>query len=114
MIGVAGSLTSTSDIVSGEPDPLFVSSYFNGNATPAPIIPGYTTTIDTAATVDEGGNFIETRFGPLTLWNCLNSSGAVKSPQNAANCPLFGDYHIRTGSSAINAGHNRAQHRPPT
>lgn len=88
-------------------DPLFISSYFNGNAKPAPTIPGFSTTIDTAATSDEGGNFIDIRFGPLTQWNCLDSGGAVKTPQNAANCPLFGDYHIKTGSPAINAGLSR-------
>ena len=93
-------------------NPVFVAAYFNGSAKPAPIIPGYTTTIDTAATVDEGGNFIDIRFGPLTLWNCLDGSGAVKTPQSAANCPLFGDYHINTGSSAINAGTNSLANFP--
>jgi hypothetical protein len=104
VMGVAGTLTSTTDIVSGEPDPLFVSSYFNGNRQPAPIIPGATTLIDTAATVDEGGNFIEVRYGPLTRWNC--PVGGNGQP-TTVNCPNeFGDYHLRTGSPAINAGNN--------
>jgi hypothetical protein len=60
--------------------------------------------IDTAATSDEGGNFIDIRYGPLTLWNCLALDGSVRTPQSAANCPLFGDYHLRTGSPAIDAG----------
>ena len=103
VIGIAGTLTSSSDIVSGEPDPLFVSSYFNGNAKPAPTFPEVTV-MQTAATVDEGGNFIEVRFGPLTRWNCpVNANGQPTS----ANCPNeFGNYHLRTGSPAINAGNN--------
>lgn len=86
-------------------NPRFVSQYINGNAKPAPVITAGGD-MDTAATLDEGGNFIEVRFGPLTRWNCLDSAGAVLSPQSAANCPLFGDYHIRAASPAINAGTN--------
>jgi hypothetical protein len=85
-------------------DPLLVSGYANGNRKPSPFVPGFTTAIDTAATSDEGGNFIDIRYGPLTLWNCLAPDGSVRTPQNAANCPLFGDYHLRTGSPAIDAG----------
>ena len=85
-------------------DPATVSAYANGNRKPSPFVPGFTTLIDTAATSDEGGNFIDIRYGPLTLWNCLNPDGTVKSPQSAANCPLFGDYHLAAGSPAINTG----------
>jgi hypothetical protein len=85
-------------------DPMLVSVYANGNRKPSPYIPGFTTMIDTAATSDEGGNFIDIRYGPLTLWNCLAPDGSVRTPQSAANCPLFGDYHLRTGSPAIDAG----------
>jgi hypothetical protein len=85
-------------------DPMMVSVYSNGNRKPSPFVPGFTTMIDTAATSDEGGNFIDIRYGPLTLWNCLASDGSVRTPQSAANCPLFGDYHLRTGSPAIDAG----------
>jgi hypothetical protein len=88
-------------------DPAPVSAYANGNRKPSPFVPGFTTLIDTAATSDEGGNFIDIRFGPLTLWNCLNPDGTVKSPQSAANCPLFGNYHLAAASPAINAGANR-------
>lgn len=92
-------------------DPMLVSPYFNGSSKPAPIITAGGD-MDTAATLDEGGNFIEVRFGPLTRWNCLDSGGAVKSPQSAANCPLFGDYHIKAGSPAINAGVNSLANYP--
>ena len=76
------------------PDARFVRSYVNGSRQPSLIVPGITTTIQTAATVDEGGNFIEIRFGPLTQWSCANGV-----PQTYGNCPLFGDYHI-TGDGA--------------
>ncbi|MDB5936126.1 MAG: hypothetical protein JWQ01_3470 [Massilia sp.] len=85
-------------------DPVPVAAYANGSRKPSPRIPGFTTLIDTAATADEGGNFIDIRFGPLTLWNCLNPDGSVKSPQSAANCPLFGNFHLAAGSPAINSG----------
>jgi hypothetical protein len=85
-------------------NPATVAAYANGNRKPTPFIPGFTTLIDTAATSDEGGNFIDIRYGPLTLWNCLNPDATVKSPQSAANCPLFGDYHLAAGSPAINTG----------
>ncbi|MGZ7007720.1 MAG: hypothetical protein ACXVLX_19120, partial [Ilumatobacteraceae bacterium] len=85
-------------------DPLVVASYANANRKPSPFIPGFSTTIDTAATSDEGGNFIDVRYGPLTPWNCMNTDGTVRSPQSAANCTLFGNYHINAGSPALNAG----------
>lgn len=85
-------------------DPQFVAWYVNGDRKPMPFVPGFSTTIDTAATSDEGGNFIDIRYGPLTPWNCTAAGGAVKSPQNAANCPLFGDYHLKPGSPAIDVG----------
>lgn len=85
-------------------DPLVVAGYANGNRKPSPFVPGFSTLIDTAATSDEGGNFIDIRYGPLTLWNCLNPDASVKSPQSAANCPLFGNYHLTAGSPALNGG----------
>lgn len=88
-------------------DPVFVASYVNGNRKPTPFIPGFSTLIDTAATSDEGGNFIDIRYGPLTQWNCLNPDGTVKSPQNAVNCTLYGNYHLAAGSPAIDIGANR-------
>ncbi len=88
-------------------DPAPLAAYANGSRKPAPRVPGFSTLIDTAATADEGGNFIDIRFGPLTLWNCLNPDGSVKAPQSAANCPLFGNFHLAAGSPAINAGASR-------
>ncbi len=85
--GPNSGLANTHDLAL--PDARFVRSYVNGNRQQSLIVPGITTTIQTAATVDEGGNFIDVRFGPLTRWNC--TPGA---PQTYPNCPAFGDYHI--------------------
>jgi hypothetical protein len=85
-------------------DPALAAVYANGNRKPSPFVPGFTTLIDTAATSDEGGNFIDIRYGPLTLWNCLNPDGTVKPAQSAANCPLFGNYHLAAGSPAVDSG----------
>ncbi|MCB2183361.1 MAG: hypothetical protein KQH63_15110 [Desulfobulbaceae bacterium] len=71
-------------------DPLFVSEYVNGDRGWL-VLPEVTTGIQAAPALDEGGNFIDVRFGPLTLWNPV--SGA-----------LFGDYHIVNNSPAIDAG----------
>ncbi|NTV94765.1 MAG: DUF11 domain-containing protein [Thiobacillus sp.] len=91
-----------------EADPGFVSAYFNGSAKPAPIIPGYTTLIQTAATTDEGGNFIDIRFGPLTPWNCLTPTDTNGQPASQSNCPLYGDYHLASDASpAVNVGLSR-------
>jgi hypothetical protein len=46
----------------------------------------------TSAAADEGGNFIDVRFGPLTLWD--------PNPPFLA----FGDYHIQPDSTAVNRG----------
>jgi len=68
-------------------DPLFVSEYFNRDRNDAITIPE-ATTIAIQGAFDEGGNFIDIRFGPLTL-----------------NDPTeFGDYHITSGSPAEDTG----------
>jgi hypothetical protein len=103
LLGAGGYANNANQAV----DPQFVANYANGDRKPSPFIPGFSTTIDTAATSDEGGNYIDVRFGPLTPWNCMGADGVVKSSQNAANCKLFGDYHLQTGSKAIDAGLNR-------
>ena len=64
-------------------DPSFVDGYFNG-ARDKIILPEVTTGIEVRAAFDEGGNFIDLRFGPL-------------SPT--------GDYHIGAGL-AVDAGTN--------
>jgi len=71
-------------------DPDFVDEYFNGGRGQV-VKPEVTTGIQTAPAFDEGGNFIDVRFGPLTLIN-------------PATGKLFGNYHITAGSPAINKG----------
>lgn len=71
-------------------DPLFVSGYENGNASFL-IVEDRQTIPDAAAALDEGGNFIDIRFGPLSLVD----------PDTGL---LFGDYHLQSGSPAINRG----------
>jgi hypothetical protein len=89
VVGVAGTLTCEGCVLTGAADP-FVRSYFNNNGTLS-TIPEDSTPL-TAAAVDEGGNFIDLRFGPLTLWDPANG------------LQTFGDYHIPAGSAAQNAG----------
>ena len=75
--------------------PAFVRAYLNGGIGTT-ILPGEPTTlIQIPAAVDEGGNFIRVRFGPLHLCN-----DAVPGNGDPGLCS---DYHITPGSSARNA-----------
>ena len=85
-------------------DARLVRPYVNGNRQQSLIVPGITTTIQTAATVDEGGNFIDIRYGPLTRWNC-----GTAAQQTYANCPAFGDYHLTGAGSGLTTPRNNGQ-----
>ena len=74
-------------------NPQVVAEYFNGDRGQTIVMPEFTSTMQTAAAFDEGGNFIDVRFGPLTLW-IPGTNPAV----------LYGDYHIRNNSPAEQAG----------
>jgi large repetitive protein len=76
-------------------DPMFVEEYLNGDRGQSIAIPEITTTMTAAPAFDEGGNFIHVRYGPLTL---------VKRPCPAVGSCLNGDYHLRAGSPALQAG----------
>jgi len=79
----AGSmLTSTSSVLTGDPDPTFLMPYFNEAPGQTINQPEATTSIQAQPAFDEGGNFISVRYGPLTL---------------------SGDYHVGAGS-AVDAG----------
>ncbi len=68
-------------------DPVFASPYFNGPSS-LTAIPEDPTPLDTAAAVDEGGNFIDARFGPLQPvgdYHLLSISPARDSGQDVAN-----------------------------
>jgi hypothetical protein len=78
-------------------NPLFVEEYLNGDRGQTIQMPETTTSLATAPAFDEGGNFIDVRFGPITL---------RKRPCPATGTCLNGDYHLRQGSPAVNAGTN--------
>ena len=72
-------------------NPNLLTTYLNGSRSAlAPF--GSTIDIQMAPAFDEGGNFIDVRFGPLTLYN------PTTVPPS-----LFGNYHIGTGP-AVGAG----------
>ncbi|MBW2147563.1 MAG: hypothetical protein JRI22_11135 [Deltaproteobacteria bacterium] len=63
-------------------DPMFVSEYFNGERGSV-LLPEVTTPVEAPPAFDEGGNFINIRFGPLSL---------------------TGDYHLQVVSPAAATG----------
>jgi hypothetical protein len=82
----ADELTCTDCLVTnGTDDPAFVAPVFNGNRETTTFLPERNTAIAAPPALDEGGNFIRLRYGPLT--------------QTA-------DFHIQVGSSALDAGTN--------
>jgi hypothetical protein len=110
VMGTTGCLNPTNSIltVASEPgctyaasnstsDPLFVAEYFNGSPGQTILIPEVTTGLVTAPAFDEGGNFIDVRFGPLTLYT-------VTDPTTGAQGPAYGDYHLQNGSPAEGQG----------
>ena len=80
-------LTSTAgyDVSNSSIAPDFVAQYFNGDKALAVSQPGLASNIATAPAMDEGGNWLDTRFGPLTLYRPCLTPGA---------CPLYGDYRL--------------------
>ena len=78
-------------------DPGFTNSYFN-EARNDLILPEFTV-LQTALAFDEGGNFIQVQYGPLSLLE----PGAAGNPAN--NTTLL-DYHVAQPSAAIGMGGN--------
>jgi hypothetical protein len=64
-------------------DPLFVAGYVNGDRGATIVLPEVTTGLATATAFDEGGNYIDVHYGPLTL---------------------TGDYHLQQSSPAVDSG----------
>jgi hypothetical protein len=83
LTGFDGADYSGNDNIAADPD--LTDAYFNGPPAGTVILPE---PLFVAAAFDEGGNFIQVRFGPLTL------DGT--DPDTL--------YHLDAGSSAINAG----------
>jgi len=108
VLGVAGQLSPTNSILTdttgydasnSSANPLFVADYYNVDPRQTILIPETTTSLATAAALDEGGNFVDVRFGPLTL---TNKTATVDCPTIGA-C-LNGDYHLQDGSPAEGLG----------
>ena len=79
-------------------DPSFILGYFNGGRG-LTVRPGEATTaLLVPVAFDEGGNFIQVRFGPLTL--CDDAAPGDGQPGTCS------DYHIQGSSPTINAGTN--------
>jgi hypothetical protein len=96
VIGAVGTLAcgpGASCILTGDPDPLFVSEYVNGDRSSV-FQPEITTAIQAPPAFDEGGNFIRPSFGPLSLYN------DATSPDGDSGT-LFGDYHVQGTSPAV-------------
>lgn len=70
------------DASNQDTDPLLAEAYFNGNRDSVILLED---AIQAAPAFDEGGNFIDVRFGPLTL---------------------RGDYHLHADSPAMDKGDN--------
>ncbi len=66
--------------------PVFVAEYLNGDQGQTIQQPELTTGIATAAAFDEGGNWIDVRFGPLTPYQPCATPGS---------CPPYGDYRLQ-------------------
>ncbi|HKK05400.1 MAG TPA: choice-of-anchor Q domain-containing protein [Gammaproteobacteria bacterium] len=100
VLGTTGSLdprfsvltdTTGYDASNMSADPQFVASYVNGDPNSTVQMPEATTSLAPAVAFDEGGNFIDIRFGPLTL-------------NDPATGAAYGDYHLQSGSPAIDSG----------
>ncbi|MGI9333345.1 MAG: choice-of-anchor Q domain-containing protein, partial [Gammaproteobacteria bacterium] len=73
----------------------FVSDYVNGDRGQTIQMPEVNSSIEAQPAFDEGGNFIDVRFGPLSLNVDLDGNdGGIQKP----------DYHIGGGSAAIDDG----------
>ena len=96
---VSSVLTSTAGYAGSgnrSTNPQLANQYCNGSRVvpelPGVINPPSVKNLQAAATVDEGNNYVNLRYGPLYVENPVNST-------------TFGDYHIAgTASSAYNAG----------
>ncbi len=85
-------------------NPALLDLYCNGSRVtpefPGVINPPSVKTMQVAATVDEGNNFINLRYGPLTTQKPTAATAASATPVYQS----FGDYHIAATSPAVNTG----------
>lgn len=66
VLGTAGTLSARSSLLTGGTSPMFLSAYVNGARNSIQQIET-TTAIQPQPAFDEGGNYIDIRFGPLSL-----------------------------------------------
>ena len=85
-------MTSTNSILTGDigANPAFIADYANGTRGQTIIQGEVGTSIATAVAFDEGGNFIDIHYGPLTL------DGGNDGTRDS-------DYHVGSTSTAIDA-----------
>ncbi len=95
--GVGGESYAGNGNITG--DAAFVQSYFNGHREGSIAFPEVTTAAQAPPAFDEGGNFIKLRFGPLTLYRIDPLTGLPANP-----AVPYGDYHIQSGSAALDTG----------
>ncbi len=91
-------------------DPGFVNGYFNVGRDSVMLFME-PVSLTTAAAFDEGGNFIQVAFGPLSLVQpvCVGAYDPVTNycrAQAGGNADVLFDYHLDVGSPAIDAGGN--------
>jgi hypothetical protein len=89
------------DVSNDTADPLFVAEYTNGARNAIQQIE-IKSAIQIQPALDEGGNFIDVRFGPLT--RVLETLDATTPVPLVQSTELIGDYHLQAGSPAIDAG----------
>ena len=83
-------------------DPVFANAYLNGAAGLSPSIGNEFQTIMVAPALDEGGNWIDARYAPLSI-----NDVDLTTPDDQAS-----DYHLSSSASpAVNAG-NPNRNRP--
>ncbi len=87
----AYSNTSANNIIG---NPMFVAEYLNGNPGLSPS-QGEFQTIAVAPALDEGGNWLDVRYAPLSINDTDSLDNGVNVPSN---------YHLSIGSPAINSG----------
>ncbi|WAK01104.1 hypothetical protein [Methylobacter sp. YRD-M1] len=78
-------------------NPAFVNGYHNGPRDETLLFPE-ATVLQTAGAFDEGGNFIQVAYGPLSLVD------TVADPVGNPNGTMLFDYHIAPSSAAANRG----------
>jgi FtsP/CotA-like multicopper oxidase with cupredoxin domain len=102
-----GVLTDTTgyDPSNTSDDPGFIDEYFNRSAGII-VPPEVTTGIETAIAFDEGGNFIDVRFGPLTLTGNYLTGGGIgaEGEIGVLEFPDAAAHDVTTNKTASGAG----------